>query len=435
VRFLLSDAASAARGRLAGPDAEVSSACIDSRLAGPGSLFFALGGASADGHDFVDQVRACGGFAVVSRGAWDSGVIEVDDVQRSMLGISSWIRERIAAPVLALTGSAGKTTTREMMKSVLSMKYRVGGTAGNLNNHLGLPLTLMNLDEDAEVVVLELGMNHEGELASLGAVARPVISLVTSVGSAHLEYFGSREAIAMAKSELIGQTLSGGTCLIPCGEPVLLDVAERRGLETLLVGPGGHYWLEGAGGSWRAMPWGIEFSPVLPGAHNASNALFATAAACRMGIDPGEALARLSTFGGLAGRGRRVKSGMMQVVDESYNANPESMEACLEVLGGSPGRRAAVLGDMLELGDSSGAMHRNVLDRADSLGLDLLLLVGPLFREASSKGLKTPFECVPDWHAALEALLRGVRGETTVLVKGSHAIQLDRLVDALPRED
>jgi UDP-N-acetylmuramoyl-tripeptide--D-alanyl-D-alanine ligase len=435
MRFLLSDAASAARGRLAGADAEVSSACIDSRLAGPGSLFFALHGASADGHDFVDQVRTRGGFAVVSRVGWDSGVIEVDDVQRSMLGIASWIRDRIAAPVLALTGSAGKTTTREMTKSALSLKYRVGGTSGNLNNHLGLPLTLMNLDEDAEVVVLELGMNHEGELTSLGGVARPVISVVTNVGSAHLEYFGSRDAIAGAKSELIGQTLPGGTCLIPCGEPVLLEAAERRGLEILLVGPGGHYWLEGGDGSWRAMPWGIEFSPALPGAHNASNALFAAAAACRMGVDPDRALERLSEFGGLAGRGRRLRSGPMLVIDESYNSNPDSVTACLEVLASSPGRRAAVLGDMLELGDASPEMHRMVLGRAESLGLDLLLLVGPLFREAASGGLSTPYECVPDWESALEALVRGIREETTVLVKGSHAVQLDRLVGALPRED
>jgi UDP-N-acetylmuramoyl-tripeptide--D-alanyl-D-alanine ligase len=434
VIFTLSEFAAACSGEMLGPDCALSSACIDSRKAVPGSLFFALQGSRADGHDFVDSAMSAGARAVVSRSGWSSGVILVRSVQAAMLDGSSAMRSRLRIPVIAVTGSSGKTTTREMIRTALSPVLDASSSRGNLNNALGLPLSILNLPPEAQAAVFELGMNSAGELTALGRVVRPDCTVVTNVGTAHIEFLGTRDCIAEAKAELLSQTSTSGFCVIPAGEPILERAAIQRGLEILRAGPGGDVWLEQDDGRTRVMPWGSALNLSVEGRHNYDDALLAMAVAWKLGVPIEKAAAALEGFTAVAGRGAVVSSGGMTILDESYNANPESMTACLEVLGSKPGRRIAVLGDMLELGERSRALHEELLRTADFMGMDRLILVGRRFGEAAAVMTRTCFACVGGWREVLP-LLAGEQGPCTVLVKGSHAMQLDLLVDALRPEE
>ncbi len=436
MRFLLSDLARACGGALEGQDMEVCGASIDSRECGAGSIFFALRGTRTDGHGFAGRVIASGGAAVVSQGDWPGGpVIRVPSVPDALLACGAHARGRLEGTVGAVTGSAGKTTTKELLVLALGTRMRTDCSRGNLNNSLGLPLSLMNVDEGAEAVVLELGMNHEGELAGLGAVARPRWCVVTNIGSAHLEYFGDRGAVARAKAELLDTTERGGFCVIPSGEEILRERAEARGLEIIETGPGGDMSLRSDGGGWVVDPLGTRLDLSLEGAHHYANALTALAAAVRLGADPDEAAGAMGSYRGAPGRGLVFRWRGASVMDEGYNASPEAVEACLAVLADSPPPRGVVLADMLELGSASRALHLRVLARASDCGLDFAVLVGGRMREASGAlgGTRTVF--ADDWSEALDALRRLASPGMTILVKGSHSMALEKLTAALREED
>jgi UDP-N-acetylmuramoyl-tripeptide--D-alanyl-D-alanine ligase len=431
VRYLLSEAACAAGGVLRGPDRPVRGASIDSRTVSPGELFFALPGTRTDGHEYVPDVLDAGAYAVVSLPAGREGVIEVESVPDALFECARGLRGRLGGLVAAVTGSSGKTTTRELLRLALSPAYSVESSGGNLNNRLGLPLSILRADEHAGALVLELGMNHAGELSELGALAAPDCALVTNIGTAHIEHLGSRDGIAAAKAELLEQTRRGGVCVIPAGEPLLLAAARGRELEVVEAGEGGAVWLSPERG-WRAMPWDVPIE-VTEGRHNAMNALMAMAMAERLGVAPADSARAMSAWRGAPGRGREVRTGSLTILDESYNANPDSVAACLELLRDRPGRRAAVLGDMLELGEASGRFHREILGKAAGLGLEYLVLVGRAFPEAAGE-LGIAAVAVPGWSDALgEVLVRGLE-DLTILVKGSHRWELDRLVGALGGE-
>lgn len=408
-----------------------SHAIIDSRKADPFSLFFALPGKRTDGHRFVPDVLGEGGAAVVSRDGFTGPVLEVDSVEEALLEAGSWARDKICCPVVGITGSSGKTTTRKMVAAALSPRYRAWQTEGNLNNHLGTPLTLLNTPEDSEFLVLEMGMNHPGELLRLGWVSRPSHALVTNIGRAHMEHFSSRDEIAVAKSELLLTTGKGGTAVIPAGEDILCRVARDRDLEIITHGHGGDCWFENG----RAMPWGLQMNLQYKGEHNMRNAVSAIAFAQRMNVPPEEALEAISSLKPEAGRGQILPMGGITVIDESYNANPESAEACLLSTASSFKKPlAAVLGDMLELGEGTVDYHREVLKAAVELGFGTLVLVGEFFKMAAEQ-MKIPgcHPC-PDWESALDVLRDVVFEPCTVLVKGSHSMGLSLLVDRLKKE-
>ncbi len=408
-----------------------SRAIIDSREAGPSSLFFALQGRNTDGHDFVADVLGAGGAAVVSRDGFTGAILEVDSVEEALLEAGAWARDGICYPVVGITGSNGKTTTRKMLAAALSTRFRTWQTKGNLNNHLGLPLTLLNTPADMGMLVLEMGMNHTGELLRLGWVARPNLSLITNIGTAHIENFGTREIIAEAKAEILHCTEKGGIAVIPQGEDTLLQEAELRGLEIITHGQGGDCFLENG----RAMPWGIDLALEYSGEHNMQNAVAAIAAAQRLGIDPVDAAAAISKLHPGAGRGNVFSTEDYTVVDESYNANPESVAACLKSTAQLHEKPlAAVLGDMLELGDRSPASHREVLRKAEELGYDSLILVGCRFKEASESNSNTNISLAMDWTEALSVLKRSVKPGSTILVKGSNSMNLGLLVEELKKE-
>jgi len=401
---------------------------IDSREAGPGSLFFALPGTIADGHDFVGDALARGAAAVVSREGFQGPVLRVEDTGNALLEAGKWARARFGCPVVAVTGSSGKTTTREMLVAALVGFFRVDGTRGNLNNRLGLPMTLLNADPDAQVLILELGMNHSGELLELGGAARPDMTVITNVGTAHIEFFGSRERIAEAKAELLLTTAPGGMAVIPFGESVLSNAARERGLRVFTTGPGGDAWVEDG----ELMPWAVRPALSVPGVHNLHNALSATAAAVLLGVPAAAAVKGIEGYTGMAGRGRVWRGRGILLYDESYNSNPDSAAACLELLRGAGDRGVAVLGDMLELGDHGAQAHRNLIRDASAMGLRLVILVGGALRDAyrGEAGMET----VPDAEAALTVLKREIRPGDRVLVKGSRSLALDLVVRGIQEE-
>jgi UDP-N-acetylmuramoyl-tripeptide--D-alanyl-D-alanine ligase len=403
-------------------------AVIDSRNAGPESLFFALPGNRTHGHGFVDDALALGAAAVVSRGGFTGPVLVVPDTAEALFKAGVWARSMFSCPVAAITGSSGKTTTRELLMLALGAVMRVDGTRGNLNNRLGLPLSLLNASKDASALVLELGMNHSGELLSLGEAVSPDFTIITNVGTAHIEFFGSREGIAHAKAELLRTTKEGGTAVIPAGEPILRDAAKERNLVVLTTGPGGDARVENG----VLMPWGIRPRLSVPGAHNLENALSATLAAEHMGVDPESAVSAMEGYTGMPGRGRVLHRGGFTVYDESYNANPDSMMACLDLLAGSGGKAVAVLGDMLELGGISAEAHRRVLERALEMGLRLVVLVGAEFGKVLQGG--NGVVRVPDAASALELVRISLQEGDRVLVKGSHSIGLDSVVRGIAGE-
>lgn len=432
--MILREVAEAAEGWVHPEDATAESgeAVIDSREAVKGSLFFALKGSRTDGHEYVEQVLNRGGFAVVSRGEKRRGIVMVEDVEKALFQAAESRRKNIDSTVVGITGSSGKTTTRKMLTAILKTEYSVYSTAGNLNNQLGLPLTILNSPtESPEMLVLELGMNHAGELLRLGGLARPSHCIITNIGRAHMEFFRDLKGVAMAKAELIQTTDSGGVCVIPTGEEILEQTARKRGLEIRYSGKGGDAWPVCSGSGWVLHPWKVSLELRFTGKHNAVNAATAVLMADALGIELETAAAALSRVEPHRGRGRILRLGIVRIIDESYNANPDSTLACLEVLNEVPGSRGAVLGDMLELGEDAPRYHKEVLEKADSMGLDFLILTGSLYSESGYVTENTRTYCAGDWQEALRLFREIADHPCTVLVKGSNSIGLGRLVREL----
>jgi len=434
---MLGDLARAMEGQLHPrfESAEVGSVIIDSRLATPGSLFFALRGERTDGHEYAASILQAGGYPVVSRGEWPEGAIIVEDVEEALLKAASWRRGTMQSRVIGITGSSGKTSTRRLLIAALSEDYSVFGTSGNLNNHLGLPLTILSTPEpDPDIVVLEMGMNHPGELTLLGKTAMPTDCMVTNIGTAHIEYFDSRDGIAEAKAELIAQTNSNGVCVLPISEPILLREAEKKDLTIRFAGPGGDGWVHEVDKAHRLMPWGIEIDLLMAGAHNYRNAVSVLLMSEALGVPAGAAVRAMERVRPLAGRGRIVTAGGVTIMDESYNANPESTAACLDAIAALEGDRGAILGDMRELGSGAPAYHRSILERADLIGLRFLILTGPVYASVSDAVTDTHVILASDWEEALERLLSLSSNGYTVLVKGSNSLGLGELVKAMEED-
>ena len=376
-----------------------SGATLDSRQVKPGMLFVAVKGEKVDGRDYIPQARARGAAGVVE------GREELARVARAY-------RRTLRATVVGVTGSAGKTTTKELVAAFLRAGgLKVHATEGNYNNDLGLPLTILNCPPDADVLVVEMGTNHPGEIAHLADVAEPDVGLVTSIGTAHLEFFGSQDGIADEKGALLAR-LSGAA-----GRPSFAVLARENARYGRLAArcrvPLVTVSLEDPAAARFADALRVR----LPGAHNVSNALLAAACAARFGVPEAACRAALADFALPGGRWRVVVRGGVTYVDDTYNANPTSMLAALETFAALdvPGRRIAVLGDMFELGAQSAAFHAQVKARAAALPLDRTIFVGEQFGGLSRD-------------AAAAALAGAVRPGDAVLLKASHGMHLEALV-------
>ena len=375
---------------------EFSGATFDSRAVKPGMLFVALKGERSDGHDFIPQ-------------ALEKGAVGVVDGLEELQRLANEYRRSLKAKVIGITGSAGKTTTKELLKAFLAKVGKTHATDGNFNNHIGLPLTILNCPKDADFLVVEMGTNHPGEIAALCRIAEPDAGLITNVGTAHLEFFKTQDGIAEEKGVL---GASAKEFFVIGDNNVRLDALKAMCRGEAVVADTGSDWMRTA------------LAGVLPGEHNVSNACIAYAVAERFGVTREQATAALADFALPGARWRKVEKDGVLFIDDTYNANPDSMIAALDAFAAMPcdGKHVAVLGDMFELGPESLALHRKVFAHAMALKLPLVIGVGEMSSQCLChlvyKELKT-----------LKKKFRvDVSSGDLVLLKASHAMNLGDLL-------
>lgn len=437
------------------PQALVGPASIDTRIMQPGELFVALPGERVDGHQFLPQAKAIGvGAALVRRGFAAEGfevpeglaLVEVQDVQDGLWAYAQWARSQRSPRVIGVTGSNGKTTVKEMLSSILAVaagQDAVLRNRLNFNNHLGVPLTLTRLNGQHRYAVIEMGMNHPGEIAELAGLVRPVVGVITSIGHAHLEGLGGIEQVARAKAELFQALPEAGCAVFPDGQPILED-ASGHVAKQIRFGSEQDCRVQVI--SARSASTGalsvelridenvVEATLHVAGVHNAFNAAAAAGAAVALHV-MGEAIHDgLERFVSAPHRSvvRRCRGAW--VLDDCYNANPTSMVAGIEALATLPGagRRGAILGDMAELGPGAAKLHRDVIGAALQAGLDRLILVGPLMQRAAVDLDLVGTRKVDVVESAQEAgnLARDRFGDQwRVLVKASRVTGLERALD------
>jgi UDP-N-acetylmuramoyl-tripeptide--D-alanyl-D-alanine ligase len=440
----LDEAAAAVQGRVQGASVRFSGVATDSRAVNAGDLFVALKGERFDGHAFVEEAARRGASAAVTS-QWVAGALPVPQVlvadTRLALGsLAAHWRQRFQLPLVALTGSNGKTTVKEMLAAILEHvsgeSDAVLATQGNLNNVIGMPITLLRLRDRHRYAVIEMGMNHSGEIDYLTRIAQPTVALVNNAQRAHVGLLGSVEAIARAKGEIYSGLSPMGIAVVNHDDAFAaywksLNVARR--VVTFGLGEGADVRGTIAGAQLRVVTPADAFAVTLkvPGEHNARNALAACAAAHALEIAPRAMQAGLAGFTGVPGRLQRLHcaSGSL-VIDDTYNANPESMKAAVAVLAQEQARKVFVMGDMAELGDAAPAMHAEVGRHAKSAGIDVLLALG----EASRHAVEA-FGAGAMHFAGIEPLklaaAREASGGVAILVKGSRSMQMERVVEAL----
>jgi UDP-N-acetylmuramoyl-tripeptide--D-alanyl-D-alanine ligase len=448
----LREAARAMQAEYGGSDAPFVAVSTDTRTVARGELFFALRGERFDGAGFVPEAFAKGAVAaVVARTALDrlapathECLLLVDDARLALGRLGAYRRGHYANPLFALTGSNGKTTVKEMTAAILGVAAggtdRVLATIGNLNNDIGVPLTLLRLAPDHRYAVVEMGMNHAGEIRYLSTLASPDVALVNNAGTAHLENLGSREAIAQAKGEIFAGLKPDGIAVINADDPfaplwcrtaaacrqisfALDRPADVRGKCALRV--------DGSTLDLETPRGGASVEIAVAGEHNARNALAAASAAIALEVTIDAIVVGLAGYRGVKGR-LQPKAGAAgaRLIDDTYNANPDSVAAAISVLAAAPGRRLLVLGDMGELGPHAAALHAEVGDFAKAAGIDALFALGAMSAHAVAAFGAGARHC-----GSLEALVDAIRPElgpqVTVLVKGSRFMQMERVVAAL----
>jgi UDP-N-acetylmuramoyl-tripeptide--D-alanyl-D-alanine ligase len=446
----LAQFAAACHGRLIGADREFNEVSIDTRKLAAGNLFAALHGERADGHSFVGAAASAGaaGAIVLRQLEVPLAQIVVSNVERALAGAAQVARARFSGPLIGVAGSNGKTTVKEMLSRILGQLGPCLATRGNLNNHLGVPMTLLRLDASHRTAVIEMGANRRGDVEHLVSIARPTIGLITNAGAEHLEGFGSLEGAARAEGEMVGGLSASGVAVINADDTYaslwragtsarvssfgLRREADFRAEELHFdVGESGfatRFRLRAPGGE-------MAVTLALAGRHNVLNALAAAAAAVSAGASLAQVAAGLSQMQPVAGRLqlRRTRHGAW-LIDDSYNANPSSVRAGVEVLSELAGRRWLVLGDMAELGEAADSSHRELGELARAAGVERLYAFGALAGLAADS-FGAGAERFRDAAELARALDGALGPEVRVLVKGSRVNRLERVIDALLASD
>ena len=431
------------RGRLFGADAVIDTVVTDSRRVEPGALFVALKGEHADGHDFVVAAAASGaaGALVARRVETVLPQVLVDDVLLALGDLASTVRAQRRARVVGITGSSGKTTIKGLLAAILARRGRTHVTAGNYNNEIGLPLTLLAMPADAEYAVLEMGAGKPGDIAYLAAIARPQVALVSNIAPAHLERLGSIDGVAGTKGALYEALPADGVAVINADDAYAGFFAGLAGTRRVLrFGLGSAVEVGAAelalavdGSRFRLMtPAGAASVRLpLPGRHNVHNALAAAAAAIALDMPLADIVAGLETAGAVPGRlVRRAMAGGWTLIDDTYNANPGSVAAAIATLALAGGETWLVLGDMAELGAGAEALHAAVGTQARAADISRLFSVGRLSR-ATSVAFGDAGAHFDDQAALIAALRDALRAGVTCLVKGSRSSGMERVVAAL----
>lgn len=425
--------------------------CTDTRQICPGCLFFALTGDRFDGNMFAGEALKKGAaYAVVDNPqvVADSRYLLVPDVLQALQELAAWHRHRYNIPVVALTGSNGKTTTKELIRAVLSVRYRVTATEGNLNNHIGVPLSILKMDRNTDILILEMGTSHAGEIALLTNISHPTAGLITNVGGAHLEGLGSPEGIKQEKGALYDYLqLHNGTLFCHANDSLLVSMLEERQIKKNVLYYGSRSQDSRAAGQpdgvselprvWSELQEGLlvvrvagypEMKTHLTGLYNIPNILAALAVAEYFGVEREQAAAAVAGYVPSNNRSQWVRTSKNVLIADAYNANPVSMKLALENLVSIPGySKCAVLGDMLELGTFAEQAHTDMVRRVETLELESVFWVGPLFTRAVEKE-KAKGICFSNTEELIEYLTGYPLSGKIILVKGSNGIGLSRLI-------
>ena len=427
---------------------EVSGVVIDSRKVQPGYLFVAIDGERVNAHKFIPDTVKAGAMCVVSHedlGETDFPYILVESTGQALLDIAKLYRDSFDMKVVGITGSVGKTSTKEMIASVLAQKYHVHKTLGNFNNEWGLPITIFDMPEDTEVAVLEMGVNHFGEMRRLSSVASPDICVITNIGIAHLEFFKTREGILQEKSQMIQDMKNGGSIILNGDDDLLSKMSPVKGVTPVFFGMGDNCAFradniepQGLRGTSCTITLkdGSSFNCLVPvpGIHMVSNAVAGAAVGYSLGLTADEIKAGIESLPSIPGRNHIIETDHMIILDDCYNANPISMKASIDVLNMAIGRKVAVLGNMGELGDTAEALHAEVGTYAAEQNVDLVCGIGDLTRslvEEASKGANTEALWFADNESFIQAIPDIIKDGDNVLVKASHGMNFPQIVHAL----
>ena len=421
---------------------------IDSRSIQRGELFLAVKGERMDGHDFVTQALEKGAVAAVirkdqlARYPLRTGLITVDDTLTALQTLATAVRRLWAKPLIGVTGSAGKTTTKEAIAHVLSTRFRVLKSEGNFNNHFGLPLMLLKIEPEHDLAVIEMGMSHAGEIAALAKIAQPELGVVTNVAPVHLEFFESIAGIARAKYELVEALPATGTAVLNAddeyvsqfgrdfhGKVVLYGLRTSADVRAENIEPRGS-----DGSTFDVVVGSCREKAILHlvGAHNIYNALAAVAVGLERGLSPSEAVAALATLAPADKRGQVVNLGNITIINDCYNCNPKALEAMVDALAAMPAkRRIVVVGEMLELGPASEELHRQAGRHIVTKKINVLLGVRgqaqQVVEAANEAGMRAEFVATPE--EAGDWLARETRDGDVVLLKASRGVKLERALE------
>jgi UDP-N-acetylmuramoyl-tripeptide--D-alanyl-D-alanine ligase len=425
---------------------------IDSRTVNPGEVFIAIQGERFDGHDYVKAALEAGAVAAIVQtgravAAGPRNILYVDDTLRALQSLGAAARRLWGKPLIGVTGSAGKTTTKDLLAHLLKTRFRVMKSSGNLNNHIGLPLQLLKLEPEHDVAVVEMGMNHAGEIRTLGLLAHHDLAVVTSVAAVHLEFFDSVADIARAKYEIIETLHPGGVAVLNAddeyvsqfgrdfkGKVVTFGLKRAADVSAQNIRPKG-----GEGSSFDLVVGGVIEQVNLPlvGEHNISNALAATAAALERGVSPSQVAQALATIQPSEKRGQVVQLGGATIINDCYNSNPRALNAMVDTLASMPAeRRILVAGEMLELGRMAEKLHRECGLHAAEKKIDIVIgvrgMARALVEAASGAGSQAQYMEMPE--EAGERLARELRPGDAVLFKASRSVKLERALEILQQK-
>lgn len=427
---------------------EITAITTDSRRVEPGCLFVPIVGERVDAHKFIPQVMEAGAMAALSERVLEDAsypYILVESSLQAVKDIAEFYLEQLSIPVVGITGSVGKTSTKEVIASVLKEKYRTLKTQGNFNNELGLPLTVFRLRDEDEIAVLEMGISDFGEMTRLAKIAKPDTCVITNIGTCHLENLGDRDGVLKAKTEIFQYLKPDGHIVLNGDDDKLSTVRESHGITPVFFGMDGEcqvYGDEIVSRGLKGMSCRIhmgeesfEADVPLPGRHMVYNALAAAAVGRIYGLTSRQIKRGIESLEPISGRFKMIETEKFMIVDDCYNANPMSMKASLDVLKDGSGRRVAILGDMGELGDNEIALHQQVGEHAGVCGIDVCICTGTLSRYMADKaketnpGLTVIYE--PDREGLLAHLGRYVKQGDTILVKASHFMKFEEVVKKL----
>ena len=442
----LSSAAEVLQTSFDGTDVVFTGVSTDTRLLDKGDLFFALHGPNYDGNLFLTEAVGAGAAAAVISRAIDTTLptLRVEDTRVALGSLAAHWRQQFTFPVIAVTGSNGKTTVKNMIASILSQSAAGWATEGNLNNDIGVPLTLLKLRPQHKFAVVEMGMNHRGEIAYLSGLTKPDVAVITNAAHAHIEGLGSVEQVAHAKGEIFGGLSDNGIAVINADDAhhqVWRDLAEPHQVITFALESPADVTAEfqttdtGSLVSIKTKEGDIKMLLPLLGKHNVMNAVTAATASLAGGASLADIRTGLEKLTAIAGR-LEIKTGISgaRILDDTYNANPDSVGAGLEVLREAKGEKVLVLGDMAELGDASEAIHRRVGELARRVGVNRIYTVGPLSRHAAT-AFGNNGRHFKNHAEAVDALLDVLHSDMTVLVKGSRSMHMEKVVKGIAKGD